>query len=141
MITGPRQTIKLARKLRTELTLPERLLWRVLRKRPGRYKFRRQHGAGDHVLDFYCAKAKLAIEVDRAAHDNAERALADRNRSAFLRSRSVATTRIPASAILDDVEPVVTRLIEICETRIETLTVPLHQPLAGPPPRAGEDNL
>ena len=139
MITGLRQTVKLARKLRSEMSLPEAMLWKELRKRPGGFKFRRQHPAGDFVLDFFSAKARLAIEVDGAAHDGAEAALRDANRSAFLRSRGIATTRIPAQAILDDIEPVVTRLVEICRSRSETLTVPLHQPLAGPPPRAGED--
>jgi very-short-patch-repair endonuclease len=71
VITGPRDTIKRARKLRSELTLPEGLLWRELRKRPGGLKFRNQHPASVYVLDFYCAKARLAIEVDGFAHENA----------------------------------------------------------------------
>ena len=52
MITGPRETVKCARKLRSEMTLPEALLWRALRQRPGGFKFRRQHLAGIYVLDF-----------------------------------------------------------------------------------------
>lgn len=51
MIGGPRQTVKMARKLRSEMTLPETLLWTELRKRPAGMKFRRQHPAGDYVLD------------------------------------------------------------------------------------------
>jgi hypothetical protein len=46
------------------MSLPEGLLWRELRKRPSGLKFRRQHPAGIYVLDFYCAAARLAIEVD-----------------------------------------------------------------------------
>ena len=138
VITGPRQTLKLARKLRREMSLPETLLWTELRQRPGGFKFRRQHAAGDYVLDFYCAKARLAVEVDGMAHDSADAALRDANRSAFLRSRGIATTRIPASSILADIEPVVTRLMQICRERMQEHTVPLHQPAAGPPPRAGE---
>ena len=139
MITGPRPTIKRARKLRSEMSLPEVMLWSELRNRPGGFKFRRQHPAGEYVLDFYCAKVKLAIEIDGRAHDSASAALRDANRSAFLKARGVATTRIPARAILEDVEPVVMRLVEICNSRSEILMVPLHQPVAGPPPRAGEE--
>ena len=139
MITGPRPTIKRARKLRSEMSLPETLLWTELRKRPSELKFRRQHGAGDYILDFYCAKAKLAIEVDGFAHDSAMAALRDSNRSAYLRSRGVATTRIPAKLILEDVSLVIERLVEICTARVETAKVPLHQPSAGSPPRAGEE--
>ncbi len=143
MITGPRDTLKRARKLRSEMSLPEGLLWRELRKRPGDLKFRRQHPAGIYVLDFYCAKARLAIEVDGRAHDGVRAATADARRSHFLRSQGVATTRVPASAILEDIEPVVFRLVQICEGRIEQLSrdrpVPLHHPADGPPPRAGEE--
>ena len=140
MITGPRHTIKLGRKLRSEMQLPEVLLWRELRKRPGGFKFRRQHPAAEFVLDFYCARAKLAVEVDGTAHDGIDAARRDANRSAFLRSRGIATTRIPATTILADPEPVVMRLVEICEDRMRQQTAPLHQPSAGPPPRAGEAN-
>ena len=139
MIMGPRQTVKLARKLRSEMSLPEVLLWTELRRRPGGFKLRRQHAAGEYVLDFYCATAKLAVEVDGMAHDSADAAFRDANRSAFLKSRGIATTRIPATLILEDIGPVVTRLIEICRERMREHTVPLHQPAAGPPPRSGED--
>jgi very-short-patch-repair endonuclease len=139
MITGPRDTVKRARELRSEMSLPEAMLWRELRKRPGGHKFRRQHPAGAFVLDFYCAKARLDIEVDGWAHDNPERSERDRARSTFLRSQGVATTRIPAQRVLEDLEAVVRRIVVICDERIEQLRVPLHQPAAGPPPRAGED--
>ena len=75
MIQGPRKTVKRARKLRSEMSLPEVLLWSELRKRPGGFKIRRQHSAAEYVLDFYCAKMKLAIEVDGRAHDSAPAAL------------------------------------------------------------------
>jgi very-short-patch-repair endonuclease len=139
VITGPRETVKRARELRSEMSLPEAILWRELRKRPGGHKFRRQHPAGVYVLDFYCAKARLDIEVDGWAHDNPANAQRDGNRSAFLRSQGVATTRIPAQRVLEDLEAVVRRIVVICDQRIEQLGVPLHQPAAGPPPRAGEE--
>jgi len=139
MINGPRDTVKRARKLRSEMSLPETVLWRELRKRPGGHKFRRQHPAGDYVLDFYCAKARLDIEVDGWVHDNAAAAARDRNRSATLRSQSIATTRIPAQRVLEDLDAVVRRIVVVCDERIEQLRVPLHRPADGPPPRAGED--
>ncbi|MCH2486386.1 MAG: endonuclease domain-containing protein, partial [Erythrobacter sp.] len=77
------------------MSLPEAMLWAELRKRPGGFKFRRQHAAGHYVLDFYCAKAKLAVEIDGRAHDSAPAALRENNRSAFLKARGVATTRVP----------------------------------------------
>ena len=117
MIIGPRDTVKLARKLRSEMSVPERLLWRELRKRPGGFKFRRQHPAGRYVLDFYCASLRLAVEVDGWAHDSASTIAKDRTRSAYLRTQDIATTRIPAKAIQSDVEAVTVRLLEICVER------------------------
>jgi very-short-patch-repair endonuclease len=134
MITGPRGTLKRARKLRSEMTLPEGLLWRALRERPGGLKFRRQHPAGIYVLDFYCAAARLAIEVDGWAHDTAAVATRDGARSHFLRSQGVATLRVPAKAVLEDMSGTLIRIVEVCLSR-----VPLHHPADGPPPRSGEE--
>ncbi|MBX7496241.1 endonuclease domain-containing protein [Qipengyuania sp. 6B39] len=117
MITGPRETIKRARKLRSEMSKPERVLWSHLRIRPDGLKFRRQHPAGPYILDFYCASLRLAIEVDGWVHDNPETIARDQWRSEFLRSQGIATTRIPAKAILEDVEAVSVRLGQICTER------------------------
>ena len=134
MITGPVRSVKLARKLRSEMSLPEVVLWRHLRLRPGGLKFRRQHPAGPYVLDFYCASARLAIEIDGFVHDSVPGAKRDAARSRSLRSQGIATLRVPAKAALEDMETVVARIVEAASSR-----VPLHQPSAGPPPRAGVD--
>ena len=117
MINGPKSTVIRARKLRSEMSKPERVLWQQLRTRPGGFKFRRQHPAGIYLLDFYCAALRLAVEVDGWAHDSAETIARDRRRSEFLRSQGIATTRIPAKTILEDVEAVLIRLGEICAER------------------------
>ncbi len=148
VITGPTETLKRARKLRSEMSLPETVLWRELRKRPGGFKFRRQHPAGVYVLDFYCAVARLAIEVDGRSHDGHVAAKSDATRGHFLRSQSVATLRVPVSAVLGNLEGTVLRIVGVCEERVGKLAerrgqdnrhVPLHHPLDGPPPRAGEE--
>ncbi len=143
MITGPIDTVKRARQLRSEMSLSETILWRELRKRPGGLKFRRQHPAGIYVLDFYCAAARLAIEVDGWAHDSIRAAQADAARGHFLRSQHVATLRVPAKVVLEDLEGAVVRIIEVCGERLLRVSaqtrVPLHHLSDGPPPRAGED--
>ncbi|MEQ1640549.1 MAG: DUF559 domain-containing protein, partial [Novosphingobium sp.] len=53
MINGPKDTLLRARELRASMSLPEVVLWKELRKRPGGFKFRRQHPAGRYILDFY----------------------------------------------------------------------------------------
>jgi very-short-patch-repair endonuclease len=143
MITGPVGTVKRARKLRSEMSLPEGLLWRELRERPGRFKFRRQHPAGICVLDFYCPAARLAIEVDGLAHDTAQGVARDVQRSHFLRSQGVATLRVPAKVVLGDIGLVIARILQVCEERRQRgwdlRPVPLPHPADGPPPRSGEE--
>lgn len=136
MIRGQKDTVKLG----AEMTPPEIALWQALRTRPGGHKFRRQHPAGIYVLDFFCTKGRLAIEVDGRAHDSASVIAKDEARSRFLREQEIATTRIPAKLVLEDIEAVIRRLVQICDERMERMTCsPLHQPAAGPPPLAGED--
>ncbi|WOE76285.1 endonuclease domain-containing protein [Alterisphingorhabdus coralli] len=113
------------------MSLPETILWRELRKRPGGFKYRRQHPAGQYVLDFYCAAAKLAIEIDGQAHNSERAAQTDARRSEFLRSQHVAVLRVPAKAVLENLEGAVMRIVEVCKDRVERLSK-LN------PPRNGE---
>ena len=118
MITGPSDIVKRARRLRSEMTLPEGVLWRELRKRPKGLKFRRQHPAGIYVLDFYCAATRLAIEVDGWVHDNARAQTADAARGHFLRSQGIATLQVPAMVVLEDLPLAVARIVEVCGERV-----------------------
>ena len=70
--------LKRARKLRKEMTLPEALLWRLLKGKPMGVKFRKQHPIGEFVVDFYCAEKRLGIEIDGIAHDKMQRLIAIR---------------------------------------------------------------
>ncbi len=120
---------KNARRFRRDLSLPEKLLW--VRLRGVDVRFRRQHPIGPYVLDFYCPSAKLAIEVDGAAHDFGERPRRDEVRTEWLASQGIGVLRIPAKDVLADPDSVADALIRLC-------TEPLHHsPTAsGPPPHA-----
>lgn len=116
------------------MSLPEVLLWKELRKRPSGLKFRRQHPAGHFVLDFYCAQALLCVEIDGAQHDAGDQPEFDDRRSAWLKLHDIETLRINAADVLNNLESV---LDHIVDTALHLL--PLHRPVDGPPPRAGED--
>lgn len=128
MRMSSRPTVMKAKSLRREMSLPEALLWRVLRTRPGGLKFRRQHAAGPYVIDFYSVEAAVAIEVDGVAHDMGNRPLRDERRDAWLQEQGIITLRIPAEEILRDVEPVITLITEECAARSPSTG------FAGPPP-------
>ena len=117
--------VQRARQQRRRMTLPEVLLWRLLRLRPHGLKFRRQHETGEYVLDFYCSDARLAIEVDGMVHDNAEQAAHDRARDAWLQSHDIETLRVPAADVLKDVEGSAEAIVEYVRARL-----PLHHPAA-----------
>ncbi len=55
--------------LRKNMTEPELKLWEFLKKHPLGYKFRRQHPIHKYILDFYCHKKRLSIEVDGKNHN------------------------------------------------------------------------
>src|SRR5918994_4566664 len=132
MLCGPKPTVTRARRLRRQMTAPEVMLWTRLRLRPGGFKFRRQHPAGDYVLDFFCSEARLAIEIDGISHDMGGRPIADERRDAWLRSRNVEALRIPAGDVARAPDQVVEWIVAACEQRAS----PLHHPRLrgdGPP--------
>jgi len=64
---SPRMLLR-SRDLRHPLTPPEAKVWRRIRDRRLGFKLRRQHPIGRFILDFYCAEARLAIEIDGDIH-------------------------------------------------------------------------
>jgi len=115
------------------MTYPEVLLWQRLRGSSSGLKFRRQHPAGpDYTIDFYCAAAKLAIEVDGQIH--AYSAAADATKDRYLVERGLRVIRIPAADVLRDADATAAAIVAFAAAPLH------HSPAAsGPPPRSGED--
>jgi very-short-patch-repair endonuclease len=103
-----------ARELRRSMSLPEGLLWQVLRKRPGGFKFRRQHPLPPYVLDFYCPAAQLVIEVDGAAHNMGDRPQHDARRDAWLQVQGLRVIRFDAADVMNDPNSVVLAILRSC---------------------------
>ena len=104
-----------ARQLRSTMSLPEVLLWQLLRKNPQGVKFRRQHPIGTYILDFYCAQARIGIEIDGAAHDMSDRAVRDEARDAWLEAQGITVVRVPAAEVLRSPERVAEALVLRCK--------------------------
>ena len=113
-----RNTILLARKLRKTMSKPEIMLWQQLRRKPRGLKFRRQHPLGPYILDFYCPAAKLAIEVDGAAHGMGNRPERDARRDAFVMKEGIETVRVSARSVLDDPTGIADQIIEYAAGRL-----------------------
>jgi very-short-patch-repair endonuclease len=111
-VSATDKAYKNARRLRRDLSLPEKLLW--VRLRRAEVRFRRQHPIGPYVLDFYCPAAKLAIEVDGAAHDFGDRPQCDEARTEWLNEQGFMVLRIPAKDVLADPDAVADALLKLC---------------------------
>jgi very-short-patch-repair endonuclease len=96
-----------ARELRKNSTIPERILWGLLRdRRLAGVKFRRQHCVGPYIVDFYCLAGRLVIELDGRSHD--DRGVYDRERQAYLESvAGLHVIRVGNDEVLVDPESVV----------------------------------
>ena len=94
------------------MTLPETILWTALRGRsPDRPAFRRQHPVGPYVLDFYCARARLCVEVDGGWHAFGDQPQKDARRDAYLRSLGIQVVRCAAADVLEDASLIAAGLI------------------------------
>lgn len=83
-----------ARILRDSATETEQIMWDILRGRAlGGYKFRRQHPIGPYVVDFYCAKKQMAIELDGQFHGDLEARKNDEVRTRYLGGRGIRIIR------------------------------------------------
>ena len=81
-----------ARDLRKQLTMGETLLWKRLRGRAMKgYDFHRQKPIGDYIVDFFCARLMLAIEIDGCSHR--DRATEDAERQRWLEGLGVSFLR------------------------------------------------
>ncbi|MGC1469381.1 MAG: endonuclease domain-containing protein [Sphingorhabdus sp.] len=116
----PSASISRAKRFRREPTKPELMLWQLLRQSPGGHKFRKQHPAGPYILDFFCARANLAIEVDGFAHDTGDRPERDGKRDAWLAEHRIDTLRIPAVDVLKDAVEVTNVIVATVGHRLDS---------------------
>ena len=116
-LTGSSSGRNNAKRLRKTMPPPEIGLWLALRTNDAGLRFRKQHAAGDYVLDFYCAPAKLAVEVDGEAHSRGDRPMKDAVRDAWLSARGVRVLRYPAIDVMTNLEGVVRQIITIALER------------------------
>jgi very-short-patch-repair endonuclease len=115
--------VHVARRLRRDATVPERLLWSRLRRGALGTDFRRQAPVGPYVVDFLCPQLLLVVEVDGRSHDGQD--AADRARQAALERLGYAVLRVSNDEVLADLEAVARRLGEAVVERADALGVAL----------------
>ena len=105
---------KLARELRRDATAAEKILWECLRRRQFMgLKFRRQHPLGsNYIADFYCAEARVAVELDGSVHNSARSHWADGIRHRQIQLAGVRVLRFRNEQIVGDLEGVLKQIGE-----------------------------
>jgi len=88
------------------MTIPEIFLWCKIKNKQLGYKFRRQHGIGPYIVDFYCPQLRLAIELDGSQHLESKHQIYDKKRTRYLSSLNIKVIRFLNNEILNNLDGV-----------------------------------
>src|SRR4030095_1203988 len=102
---NPRNLKERRHELRRNLTSAEAWLWSNLKwsKLDGK-KFRRQHGIGPYIADFYCPESRLIVELDGAVHEDVLRMERDTRRMLFFEKLGIRVIRFENKLVFEDIE-------------------------------------
>lgn len=100
--------------LRANVLMPERMLWKWIKGKQNGYKFRRQHGIGKYIVDFYCPELKLIVEIDGSVHGEETVLQKDSERQKYLESWGYTVKRYTAQAVSSDLDNVLADLKFLC---------------------------
>jgi very-short-patch-repair endonuclease len=90
------------RYLRNNMTCSEKLVWMFLRKQQMNERFLRQYSVDNYIIDFYCPKLKLAIEIDGDVHDLKRQKRQDKTRQEYLEKLGIKFVRIKNEDLLNN---------------------------------------
>jgi len=92
------------------MTPAEKCLWSRVRKKFLGYTFFRQKPIGEYIVDFYCDKAKLVVEVDGGRHFTKDDADNEKVRDQYMRSLELKALRFSNSEVLGHTDKVVEKI-------------------------------
>lgn len=93
--------------LKNNMTPEEELLWKKIRKDSLGVRFRRQYGIGEYIVDFYCPKLRLVIEIDGGQHYSQNGLEYDYVRKEYMKELGLKILRFRNVEIRDDIERVI----------------------------------
>ena len=102
-----------ARKLKKNMTDVENLLWTKLRKKQLKgYQFYRQKIIGNYIVDFFCPRANVVIEVDGSQHYSEEGENRDKRRDNYLRGNGLKVLRFSDREVFENLDGVMESIWE-----------------------------
>jgi very-short-patch-repair endonuclease len=135
---GVKPEIARARSLRQNATMPERVMWGLLRELKSLgFHFRRQVPIGRYFADFACHTPGLVIEVDGDTHGSDAAQAYDGERDRFLQDEGYVVVRVSNRDVMDNRDGVGRLIVET----LESLATPtLSLPTRGRGPRGASGN-
>ena len=118
--------------MRHPQTAAEASLWRVIRGRNLDYKFRRQHPIENFIVDFYCAQAKLCIEIDGTSHLEAGQQEYDAARTSRLEELGYKVIRFTNNDVRYHIHAVVDEVIRTIEEILSLMSGDEQSPSSSP---------
>lgn len=104
---NPKEQKELRKTLRNAMTPAEATLWQLLKgKQVGGLKFRRQHGVGPYIMDFYCPAIKLCIELDGEVHSSYSAYIHDEERTCFLKENGITVLRFENNVVWKNINAI-----------------------------------
>ncbi|MBU4360723.1 DUF559 domain-containing protein [Patescibacteria group bacterium] len=114
----------LRKHLRSSMPKGEILLWQELKNKQFEYKFRRQYSIDNYVIDFYCPKLKLGIEIDGSTHHHDDIVDYEEQRQKYIESKGIRLERFSSQEIFEDINNVINQIYVLCEEQKEKLLTP-----------------
>jgi very-short-patch-repair endonuclease len=106
-----RNIFEKARHLRRDMTDAEKIMWKELKNRQKfPVRFKRQHPIDIFIVDFYCHKYKLVIEIDGEIHNNVEIAERDEGRTHDLEKRGIKILRFTNNQVRTNINYVLQKI-------------------------------
>ncbi|MCJ7508181.1 MAG: endonuclease domain-containing protein [candidate division Zixibacteria bacterium] len=112
------------RYLRKNMTPAEKELWQKIKsKQLGGFKFRRQHHIGRFVVDFYCPRASLVVEVDGNTHLINQKLIKDEIRQKRLEKKGLIVKRYTNNEVRKNLDGVLLNMLETCRNLTHSLSL------------------
>ena len=113
MVLYNRNLRQFSRELRKNSTDAERRLWSKLRLRQlNGFQFYRQRIIVNYIMDFFCPKAKLVVEVDGGQHYSGEKQKSDFKRDEYLKRIGIKVLRFSDREVLTNIDCVLENILE-----------------------------
>lgn len=102
---------KYSQQLRKNMTDAEKALWTKIRGRQMKgYQFYRQKPIGNFIVDFYCPKANLVIELDGGQHYSEDRKIKDDQRDNYLKNMGLSVLRFSDREVFENMGGVLEKI-------------------------------